>query len=542
LAITVFRKGECAMTGDVARKIALLEKRADTQQLSINERLALINLIYEGMKSGYPESPTLPDLFNNLWDLVNETISGSNINRIKPEETQNGFRVFEINAESGENLGQLHMLYLKKPIPCYYLVYVEVAAPFRKKGLGNRILEYFRDFLIKKSAIGILDNIIPNEDPTYDIYLKQAWEPLEEIIGYPLSGSEDNYMIFVPPKYHNKDIRDSIVKLVQHLKRKRGVIDIRDNELMVSRTIAEFRDVYTALLTYFKDEIENRDGSILMRFMFTRFVTKLIAFRRRIGELIGYTGGESLEQIVLSPHVAALPVQSYAPANLHNRPSYVMGDKKLQILLPEAFKKNPAHFVESLPNYNRPSLLSWLKQKGKTLSYAPTIGDLIDIGFDPTRLKEIKITDKEYIFERIQVRQLPELEKKKKLLDRIESRIIGFQTTGFRLRANPPLLTLRDRGNAYVLRRKVDGIHWEEAVGQLQTSSHLKSLNASVKLDRIIISTVQRALDIISEELFGAEKSLLCQLTCFVSWDLRLNRPKLIVDFSGTFVESIWIA
>jgi len=93
-----------------------------------------------------------------------------------------------------------------------------------------------------------------------------------------------------------------------------------------------------------------------------------------------------------------------------------------------------------------------------------------------------------------------------------------------------------------VLRRKVDGIHWEEAVEQLQASSHLKSLNASVKLDRIIISTVQRALDIISEELFGAEKSLLCQLTCFVSWDLRLNRPKLIVDFSGTFVESIWIA
>lgn len=530
------------MTGDTAQKIASLEKRADKQQLSINERLALIDLIYEGMKSGYPEFPTLQDLFNNLWDLVNETISGSNISRIKPEETQNGFRVFEINAESGENLGQLNMLYLKKPIPCYYLVYVEVAAPFRKKGLGNRILEYFRDFLIKKSAIGVLDNIIPNEDPTCDIYLKQAWEPLEEIIGYPLSGSEDNYMIFVPPKYHNKDIRDSIVKLVQHLKRRRGVIDIRDNELMVSRTIAEFRDVYTALLTYFKDEIEKRNDSILMRFMFTRFVTKLIAFRRRIGELIGYTGGESLEQIVLSPNVAILPVQSYAPANLHNKPSYVMGDKKLQILLPEAFKKNPAHFVESLPNYNRPSLLSWLKQKGKKLSYTPTIGDLIDIGFDPTRLKEITINDKEYIFERIQVRQLPELEKKKKLLDRIESRIIGFQTTGFRLRANPPLLTIRDRGNAYVLRRKVDGIHWEEAVEQLQTSSHLKRLNASVKLDRVIISTVQRALDIVHEELLDAEKSLLHQLTCFVSWNLRLNRPKLIVDFSGTFVESIWIA
>lgn len=530
------------MKGDVARTIASLEKRADKQQLSINERLALIDLIYEGMKSGYAQSPTLPDLFNKLWNLVNKTVSGSHINSLKPEDSKNGFRVFEINAESGENLGQLNMLYLKKPIPCYYLVYVEVAAPFRKKGLGNRILEYFRDFLIKKSAIGILDNIIPDEDPTYNIYLKQAWDPIEEIIGYPPSDSEENYMIFVPPKYQNRDIRESILKLLQHLRRKRGVIDMRDNELMVSRTISEFKDVYSALLTYFKDEIEKGEDYTLMRFMFTRFVTKLIAFRRRIGELIGYTGGESLEQIILSDHVAALPIQSYAPGNLHSRTSYVMGDKKLQFLLPEACKKNPAHFVESLPNYHRPSLLSWLKEKGKAPSCALTIGDLIDIGFDPTRLKEIKIDDEEFIFERIQVRQLPELEKKKKLLERIESQIIGFQTTGFRLKANPPLLTIRDRGNAYVLRRKVEGIHWEEAVEQLQTSPQLKGLNESLRLDRVIISTVQRAINVISEEILDAEKSLLSRLTYFVSWDLSRNRPRLIVGFSGSSVESIWIA
>jgi len=57
------------------------------------------------------------------------------------------------------------MLYLRKPIPCYYLVYVEVGGPFRRKGLGNRILEYFKDFLVEKSAIGILDNIIPKKSP-----------------------------------------------------------------------------------------------------------------------------------------------------------------------------------------------------------------------------------------------------------------------------------------------------------------------------------------------------------------------------------------
>ncbi|MEA3359065.1 MAG: hypothetical protein U9R17_06630 [Thermodesulfobacteriota bacterium] len=530
------------MTRGAAQDILPLHKTVKQQKLGINERMGLIGLIYEGMKLGSTESPDLPDLFNDLWDLVNKTISGSKIGRLKPENSQNGFSVFEINAESGENLGRLNMLYLKKPIPCYYLVYVEVALPFRNKGLGNRILEYFRDFLIKKSAVGILDNIIPEEDPTYNIYLKQAWEPVEAIIGYSISGNEDNYMIFVPPRFQNKDIRDSVLKLVQHLKRKRDVIDMRDNELMVSRTIAEFREVYSALLTYFNSEIEKGEASVLMRFMFTRFITKLIAFRRRIGELLGYTGGDSLEQIVLSPKVAALPLQSYAPPNLSSKPSFVMGDKNLQILLPEAFKKNPAHFVESLPNYSRPSLLAWLKEQGKTLSHVLTIGDLMDIGFDPTRLKEITINDNEFIFERIQVKQLPELEKKKELMEKIASRITGGHTMGFRLKSNPPLLTIRNRGNAYILRRKVAGIHWEEAVEQLQTAPHLKDLNASTKVDRIIISSVQRAKDITAEELTEAERSLIDLLTCFVSWDLRSNRPKLIIDFSGTFIESVWMA
>ena len=58
-----------------------------------------------------------------------------------------------------------------------------------------------------------------------------------------------------------------------------------------------------------------------MRFMFTRFVTKLIAFRRRIGDLVGYTGGESMEQITLTPEVARLEVKSYPPRELANSKS-----------------------------------------------------------------------------------------------------------------------------------------------------------------------------------------------------------------------------
>ncbi len=221
------------------------------RRLGINDRLALISLMDEGIRVGSSDSPMVVDLFSELGDLVEATVSGAKVDRLKSDNDQNGFKVFEINAETGENLGRLHMLYLKKPIPCYYLVYVEVATPFRKRGLGNLILRTFRDFLSEKSAVGILDNIIPEDEPTYDIYLKLDWKPVEEITGTPAPDGESQYMVFVPAALAERDLKDAILKLVHHLKRKRPTIDMRDNELMVRRTIDEFKEIYAALLNYF---------------------------------------------------------------------------------------------------------------------------------------------------------------------------------------------------------------------------------------------------------------------------------------------------
>ncbi len=172
-------------TGDISK---------EPKRLSVNEKLALINLIDAGARLGSANSPIVADLFSDLGNLVNTTVSGATIDRLKSDRSSNGFKVFEINSESGENLGRLNMMYLKKPIPCYYLVYVEVAVPFRKKGLGNRILEVFRAFLIEKSAVGILDNIIPKEDPTFDIYTKLDWQPIEAVTGVPTVNGDGVYM------------------------------------------------------------------------------------------------------------------------------------------------------------------------------------------------------------------------------------------------------------------------------------------------------------------------------------------------------------
>jgi len=514
----------------------------DAKAISLNERLGLIALIDERIRRGSPESSLMPDLFHNLWDLVNATVSGSRIDRFKPEEGHNGFRTFEINAETGENLGRLNMLYLKKSIPCYYLVYVEVGGPFRKKGLGNRILEYFKDFLIEKSAIGILDNIIPEEDPSYSIYSKQGWEPLEAFIGDGAEESESNFMVFVPSRWRNKELREPILKIVHHLRRKRAAIEMRDNEIMVKRTLGEFKEIYAALLTYFDREIQTGRPTPLMQFMFTRFVTKLISFRRRIGTLLGYTGGDSIQQIVLHPAITALPVRSYLPSELSGRSSTVLGDNELWSRLPALIKKHPARFIESLPNYSRPSLASWLNTRGMFPSDKMTVGDLMDLGFDPTRLKEIVVAGEKFIFDRIPARQLGALEKRKELLARIQSEMAHARPSNASLRTNPPLLTIQDRGNVYILRRKVTGIHWEEAVEQLQSAPHLKDMNEVMKIDRVIHGTVSNTNQMIAEKLGLEEEAVADLLTCFVSWDLENNRPRLMIDFTNTYLESVWMA
>ena len=513
-----------------------------TKTMSLNERLGIIALIDRGMRLSEPETPLVSDLFSNLWDLVHTTVSGSRIDRLKPEGMQNGFKRFEINAETGENLGRLNMLYLKKPIPCYYLVYVEVGGPFRRKGLGNRILGYFKDFLVEKSAIGILDNIIPEEDPTYSIYSKQGWEPLEVFIGESALNGENNLMIYVPPRWQGRELRALVLKMMHHLKRKRPAIDMRHNEMMVQRTINEFKDLYDALLTYFKTEIETGGPTPLMQFMLTRFVTKLVSFRRRIGSLLGYTGGESLEQIILDPSIAALPVRTYPPPELTSKSHSVSGDQEMWSRLPDRLKEHPASTMESLPNYGRPSFKSWLKERGRVSTDRLTIGDLMDLGFDPTRLKEITLDHVEFIFERIQARQLTELKKGEELLKRIESELPGARPGNARLSVNPPLLIIEDRGNAYVLRRKVSGIHWEEAIEQLQSDPHLRRMNVSMHIDRLILNTVRRAQEMISEKLALREETISDLLTFFVSWDLEGNRPRLMIDFTSTYLESVWLA
>jgi hypothetical protein len=220
----------------------------------------------------------------------------------------------------------------------------------------------------------------------------------------------------------------------------------------------------------------------------------------------------------------------------------VAGDAALLASLPDKFREQPARSIQELPNYARPSLLSWLDRHGKNVTDPLSIGDLLDLGFDPTRLKEITIDGNRFICERMQLKQLPLLEKKRALLEQIPVVLPGMRVHNAFLKPNPPVLVLRDRGNIYVLRRKIDGIHWEEAMEQLQADSALRSLNTATRVDRVIRDTVWRALELIPTKMQVGEPLPSDFLTCFVSWDLKRNRPRMMVDPSGSYLESVWVA
>lgn len=511
------------------------DTRLEGEGLGLRERLALIGLMDEGMRAGdLPDHPGA-DLFGDLWDLVSATVSGSRLDRLKAEGPHNGFHAIEITGEGGIILGRLNMLYLKKPLPCYYLVYVEVAPPFRRRGLGSRVLEHFGRFLADRNALGILDNIIPEEDPTYGIYAGHGWVCAASLVGRHPLALDRKYMVFVPNALAGRELKIPVLRLLHHLHRKRAAIDMRDNEGMVKRTIEEFKEIYAALLAYFGEAVEAPRPNPAVRFFFTRFVTKLVAFRRRIADLLGYTGGESMDQLVLAPSVLSLKTKSYAPFSTGESPDLHWDDEGLWERLPEAFRTHPARAIEALPNYARPSLHAWLREKGRAPSDPLLIRDILDLGFDPTRLKEAEFEGKTYIFERIQNRQVLEIQEKRACLGDIARRMPEARVHLAELLTNPPLLVLQDRGNAYVLRRKVMGIHFEEALEQIQASPLLKSLDAALDLERILKTTVRRARETIRD--FGDTT-----FAFFVSWDIERNYPVLCVDERGSFFQRVWLA
>jgi hypothetical protein len=434
------------------------------------------------------------------------------------------------------------MIYFKKVIPCYYLVYVEVLPPFRGRGLGNRILQTFMEFAKERKAAGLLDNIIPMDEPTYEIYTKLGWKRVRDLMGHPIAEGWENYMVFIPDAIQTRDLKKELSRILFNLGKSRPVIDMHDNEDMVKRTIEEFRSVYQTLIQLFTSEISSGRASDLMRFMFTRLTTKLIGFRRRITSLIGYTGGESLEQISLSDAVKELLILPYSPWRPKEGNVEIGGEQETMEILPNELKEEPTVFIENLPLYRRPYLENWINKKGEPSSQSLKISDLLDLGFDPTRLREFSHDGIDYVFERISPHFFSSLVKKKEFLREIPKYASGARFRGATVRINPPLLIFQDRGNVYALRKKVGGIHSQEALDQLKTSPFLKEMNQRTEIDRAILGTIKEVSTWLEQWFSPRFRQEIEDLTYFIPWNIEKNFPEIQVDTTGISIDHIWIS
>jgi hypothetical protein len=318
---------------------------------------------------------------------------------------------------------------------------------------------------------------------------------------------------------------------------------MQDNEGMVKRTIAEFNQIYSALEKLFQEELTQNRSTPLMRFMFTKLTTRFLVFRRRIQELLGYTGGESLEQIAFSPRVRNLVIQP-SSFNLEARRKVKILDPAFSAaVLPEELQREPTKTIETLPWYQRPYLREWEKKKGQKNPDGLTIDDLLDLGFDPTRLRELQAGPENYMLERVSTGLLTEAELRVALLNRLRKKAEGARIGSARLLINPPLCWLQDRGNGYILRRKVRGIHAEEALAQLRTHPGLKALNQELRVDRVIERTVREIRSWLSAHLRPQGPLGVGELAVFVPWDLEGNRPLVAIDDRlKPYLEHLWVA
>lgn len=517
-----------------------ISKRLKKTQIGLKDVLAVIDMTLEDqpreLASLFPY-----DVFEGVDELIERTIHGTRIERFKPKENGHPFHTFEIRTEGGEALGYLNMIHLRKPIPCYYLVYVEVLPSFRGRGLGNRVLKAFKEFAENQGVVGLLDNIILPSEPTYDIYTKNGWKCIEEVIGENVVNGEGHYMVFIPTSIKPPDLREKLIKLLFKVKKKRPIIDMHDNEAMVKRTIMEFRSVYGALEHLFEMEISTRTSTPFMRFVFTKFVTKVLGFQRRIASLIGYTGGESLEQISISDQIKNLPIQSYSMWWAKEGKPEIWGEEEIVRDLPEKLKKDCTLYIESLPLYRRPYLTAWIEERGRP-SHNLKIFDLLELGFDPTKLRGFRHKGIEYIFERITPRFISSIEKKRRFLPKILEHGSDRRFRNAAMQINSPIAILQEKGNVYILRRRVDGIHSEEALDQLRTASQLKNMNRSVGIDHAVILTINEIKKWLMKEFDPCLREEIEDLAFFIPWDLGRNIPRVTVDTRGVSLDTLWIA
>ncbi|MCR4312101.1 MAG: GNAT family N-acetyltransferase [Candidatus Uhrbacteria bacterium] len=75
----------------------------------------------------------------------------------------------------GELAGFAEMVYFGKPVPMYYLEYMQINESHRGKGYGGELIEQVNAFIKDKGKMGLLVNAIEEDKASHDMYLAHGW-------------------------------------------------------------------------------------------------------------------------------------------------------------------------------------------------------------------------------------------------------------------------------------------------------------------------------------------------------------------------------
>lgn len=112
-------------------QVAEIGERIEKTGIRLRDALSVIDMTFDDQLERLDLSSPYA-AFAGLNSLIDRAVRGAKIERFRVHDSGRRFHTLEIKSEEGETLGSLSMLHLRKPISCYYLVYVEIMPPFRR--------------------------------------------------------------------------------------------------------------------------------------------------------------------------------------------------------------------------------------------------------------------------------------------------------------------------------------------------------------------------------------------------------------------------
>lgn len=110
-----------------------------------------------------------------------------------------------VDSEGGL-AGFAELVYFGKPVPAYYLEYMQTNPSHRGKGFGVELIEQVNAFLVSKGKMGVLVDAVEPGTAAHGVYERHGWQ----------ATYIPDLLIFNPPADITNDVLADVEKRILH--------------------------------------------------------------------------------------------------------------------------------------------------------------------------------------------------------------------------------------------------------------------------------------------------------------------------------------